>query len=126
MHAATGLSLVCCTLMNIGISVCHVPTASGLIPVLRSMGIHLSWSAPPLTSTDMKLLLGVGSVPLTMSQSGILPEVGSVPPTMGRSVFGVFFKGFCLWTGSAPPAYYRAFTIFSWKPGIVVMSDNTF
>ena len=80
----------------------------------------------PFLLINMGFFLGVGSVPLTMSQSVILPGVEFVPPTTGRSISGVFFEGFRLWTGSAPLAFYNAFTIFSWKLGIMVVSDNAF
>ena len=153
-----GLSPICYTSTAIKISFHRVPSASGLILVHRGIGIHLSWFAPPPTSTNVRLLLGVGSVPpsigrseiflkvayvpRTMGQGKIFPRVGSASPTMGwnkilprvasappttsQSVSGVFFKGFFLWTGSGPPAYYCAFTIFSWKFGIEVVSDTTF
>ena len=126
MHAASGLSPVCCTPTIVRLSACRVLVASDLTLVHSRMGIRLSWSSPPPASMDVGLLLRVGSIPLTIDQSGILPRVGYVPSTMGRSVFGVFFKGFCLGTRSSPPACYCAFTIFSWKLGIVVVSDNTF
>ena len=171
MHATTGLSLVCSTPTAIKISVRHVPVASGLIPVCHRIGIHLSWSALPPTSTDVglhhgespccstgrlhlegrgygsrpdfapfsksismltldfdpsRIFLEVGSVPPTMSRSRLLPGVRSVPPTTGRSISGVFFEGFRLWTGSSPPTCYCTFTSFSWKLGIMAVSNNAF
>ena len=126
MHAATGLSPVCYTPTAIRISVHCVPAAFGLILVRCRIGIHLSWSVPPPTSTDMRLLLGVGSVPPTMGRSGIFPGIGSVSLTKGRSVSGVFFDRFRPWTGSGPLACYRTFTIFSWKLCIVIVNDNAF
>ena len=66
------------------------------------MGIHLSWSALPPTSTNVGLLFGVESVPPTMSGSEILPEVGYVPLTTGQSVSRVFFEGFIFGVGLVP------------------------
>ena len=126
VHTATRLFPVYWTPTAMGISVRCVPATSGLIPIHRRMGIHLSWSALPPTSMDVGLFFRVRSVPSAMGQSGILPEVGSVPPTRGQSVSGVFFEGFCLWSRFGPPSCCRTFAIFSWKLGIVVMSDNTF
>ena len=73
-----------------------------------------------------EILPGIGSILPTIGQNEILPGVGSVPLTMGQSVSGVFFEVFRLWTGFSPSAYCCAFTIFSWKLGIVAMNDNTF
>ena len=113
VHTGIGLSPICCTPATIRIFVRCGSSASGLIPVRIKIGIHLSWSVSPHTSIDVGLLLGVGFVPPARGWSRILPRVGSVALTMGRSVSGVFFEGFHLWTGSGPPAYYLAFTIFS-------------
>ena len=55
VHAAIGLPPVRCTPTVIGISVCRVPTTTGLIRTHRGMGIHLSWVVPPLMSMDMGL-----------------------------------------------------------------------
>ena len=96
VHAATGLSPVCCAHLAIGIPVFCIPAASGLIPVRHRMGIHLSWSALLPMSMDVGLFLRVGSIPSTMGRSGILPGVGSVPLTIGWSVSGDFFEGFRL------------------------------
>ena len=63
---------------------------------------------------------------LDIDPNRILLGVGSVPSTTGRSVSGILFKGFPLWAGSGPPACCYVFTIFSWKFGIVVVSDNAF
>ena len=64
-------------------------------------------------SIDVGLLLGVGFVPPARGWSRILLGFGSIALTTGRSVSGVFFEGFHLWTGFGLPAYYLAFTIFS-------------
>ena len=82
---------------------------------------------PTLDLDPSEILLRVGSIPLTMDQSWILLGVRSIIPTTGRSVLGVFFEGFRLWTGSGPPAYCRIFTIFfSYKLGIVAFNDSAF
>ena len=39
---------------------------------------------------------------LDFDPSGTLLGVGSIPPTTGRSVSGIFPKGFRLWTESGP------------------------
>ena len=74
----------------------------------------------------MGLILGVRFIPPTMGQSGIILGARSVPPTTGQSVSEVSFEGFRLWSGSGPPAYFRTFTIFSWKLGIVAVSNSAF
>ena len=126
MHVAIDLSPICCTPMAIRISVYCVLAASDQISIRHGMGVHLSWFAPPPILTDVRLLLGVGSTPPTMGRSGILPWARFVPPTTGWSVSEVFSEGFCLWTGSGPPTCCRAFTIFLWKIGIMVVNDNPF
>ena len=126
VHEASDLSPIYYTPTAIRIFIHRVPTASGLIPLYYRMGVHLYWFAPPPTSTDVGLLIGVGYIPPTMGRSGILLEARFVPLTTGRSISGVFSKEFRLWTGSGSPACYRAFTIFSWKLGIMAFNDNAF
>ena len=63
---------------------------------------------------------------LNFGPSGILLGVGFVPPTTGQSVSRILSDGFHLWTGSSPPVCRRVLTIFSWKLGIMAMSDSAF
>ena len=81
----------------------------------------------PIMDVDpSKILLGVGSVPPIAGWSRILLGVRSIPLTTGRSISRFFSEGFLLWIGFGPPACYRFFTIFSWKLGIVAVSDSAF
>ena len=153
VHAAIGLSPVCCIPTTIGTSIHHVLTATGLALARYGMVIHLSWDTSSPTSMDAWLLFcgsswystgqlrlggyedgfdfplfskSIMAPTLDFNPYGILPRVGSVPPTVGWSTSGIFSEGFHLWTGSGPLVYCRAFTIFSWKLDIVTMSDNVY
>ena len=153
VYAAIDLSPDYSTPTTDRISVGHFPTAIGLASARCGMSIHLSWATLLPTSTDVGLLSGgppwcsacrlhlrgyeggftfspffklIIVLTLDVDPNGILLGVGSIPLAAGQSVSQIFFERFRLWTGSGTPIYCRIFTIFSWKLGILVMSNSAF